>query len=328
MKKIILLILTLITFVGYSQQKKKNHLEEADLKGKVKSIKITQYESLEMTKKDTILNSRQFILYNEQGNKIEENNYDAYGKLYNKSTYIYDDNARLIEKNWLSSQNGNLILIDKHRYEYDKNGNKTKYNSYDSNGNNYGTIVYNHDSNGNKIEEIRYNSDGSIGRKLTYQYNQKQHLTEEIRYVPKENLSLKIIYKYDNQGHLIEAFFYSSRGKLENKQTHKYDKKGNLTQTNTYDSSGNLYARQTFKYDNKENKIEENKFGKDSKYDKKSIFKYNTKGDLTEKIHISKEGFYSKWTYKYDSHGNWIEEIFYDDNLFVAMTKREIAYYE
>ena len=108
MKKIILATLSVLCLVSCNQSEKTNDLTEENLKGKVKSITENTYEAVEkfgQIEKDITISSY-FHIYNEKGNKIEENDYDSDGRLDEKYTY---------------------------KYEYDKNNNWTQQVQYFNN---------------------------------------------------------------------------------------------------------------------------------------------------------------------------------------------------
>ena len=142
MKKIILATLSVLYLVSYGQlekkSEKKNDLTEENLKGKVKSIKETLYEAVDkfgqIEKGDVLVDSSavytddgHFKIYNEKGNKIEENYYNSNGRLYSKTTYKYDEKGNIIEENHYDS---NGRLDSKYTYEYDKNNNWTQRIEY------------------------------------------------------------------------------------------------------------------------------------------------------------------------------------------------------
>ena len=135
MKKIILVILSVLCLVSYGQlekkSEKKNDLTEENLKGKVKSIKETTYKAVDkfgQIEKGDVLNNY-FNIYNEKGNKIEDNSYDSDGRLHSKYTYKYDEKGNMIEENWYESD-GSLYEKHTYKYEYDKNNNWTQRIEY------------------------------------------------------------------------------------------------------------------------------------------------------------------------------------------------------
>ena len=131
MKKIILVILSVLCLVSCNQSEKKNDLTEENLKGKVKSITENTYEAVDkfgqIEKGDVLVDSSavytddgRFKIYNEKGNKIEENYYNSNGSLIYKNTYKYDEKGNKIEENYYNS---NGRLYSKTTYKYDEKGN-------------------------------------------------------------------------------------------------------------------------------------------------------------------------------------------------------------
>ena len=205
MKKIILATLS----ASCNQSEKKNDLTEENLKGKVKSIKETTYKAVDkfgQIEKGDVLNNY-FNIYNEKGNKIEDNFYDSDGNLSSKDTYEYDEKGNNIEKNNYDSDGS---LNSKTTYKYDKKGNKIEDNSYDSDGSLNSKTTYKYDEKGNNIEKNNYDSDGSLNSKTTY--------------------------KYDEKGNMIE---YNTDGRFGEKYTYKYeyDKNNNWIQQVTYEDN-------------------------------------------------------------------------------------------
>ena len=218
MEKIILVILSVLCLVSCNQSEKKNDLTEENLKGKVKSIKETTYKAIEkfgqIEKGDVLVDSSavytdygRFKIYNEKGNKIEENRYNSDGSLYYKVTY-----------------------------KYDGKGNKIEVNHYDSNGSLILKYTYKYDENGNKIEECWYNEDGSLIVKFTPKYDENGNMMEVNNYDSDGSLHKKFTYKYDEKGNKIEINNYNSDGRLDSKTTYKYeyDKNNNWTQRIEY----------------------------------------------------------------------------------------------
>ena len=153
MKKIILATLS----ASCNQSEKKNDLTEENLKGKVKSIKETTYKAVdkfEQIEKGDVLNNY-FNIYNEKGNKIEDNFYDSDGNLSSKDTYEYDEKGNKIEENWYNSDGS---LDSKYTYKYDEKGNIIEENYHNSNGRLYEkhTYKYEYDKNNNWTQRIEY----------------------------------------------------------------------------------------------------------------------------------------------------------------------------
>ena len=136
MKKIILIILSVLCLVSCNQSEKKNDLTEENLKGKVKSITENTYEAIEkfgqIEKGDVSYYAYAVTIYNEKGDRIEENHYNSDGSLLYKYTYKYDKKENIIEKNRYNS-NGSLDEKYTYKYEYDKNNNWIQQVVYENN---------------------------------------------------------------------------------------------------------------------------------------------------------------------------------------------------
>ena len=125
MKKLLLLTLAIatLTSMGYSQTTpaKKNGWEEANLKGKVKSLTESKYGAEdrfgEIQKKESSLSSKETYKYDDKGNLIEKNNYNADG-FYYKHTKKFDDKGNKIEENYYNADGFDY----KHTYKYDDKG--------------------------------------------------------------------------------------------------------------------------------------------------------------------------------------------------------------
>ena len=172
MEKIILVILSVLCLVSCNQSEKKNDLTEENLKGKVKSIKETTYKAIEkfgqIEKGDVLYDvfNDPFItiIYNEKGDRIEENHYNSDGSLDYKVTYKYDENGNKIEGNIYFSDGS---LLEKYTYKYDEKGNIIEKNRYNSNGSldeKY-TYKYEYDKNNNWIQQVVYENNKPIGIK-------------------------------------------------------------------------------------------------------------------------------------------------------------------
>ena len=190
MKKIILVILSVLCLVSCNQSEKKNDLTEENLKGKVKSITENTYEAVDklgqIEKGDVLVDSSavytddgRFKIYNEKGNKIEENYYNSNGRLIYKNTYKYDEKGNKIEENYYNS---NGRLYSKTTYKYDEKGNKIEDYHYDEDGKFNYKYTYKYDEKGNIIEENHYDSNGRLDSKYTYEYDKNNNWTQRIEY--------------------------------------------------------------------------------------------------------------------------------------------------
>ena len=191
MKKIILAILSVLCLVSCNQSEKKNDLTEENLTGQVQSITENTYEAVDkfgqIEKGDVLVDSSavytddgHFKIYNEKGNKIEENYYNSNGRLYSKTTYKYDEKGNMIEDNFYDSDDGSLIY--KNTYKYDEKGNKIEEYHYDEDGKFNYKYTYKYDEKGNNIEKNNYDSNGRLDSKHTYEYDKNNNWTQRIEY--------------------------------------------------------------------------------------------------------------------------------------------------
>lgn len=169
--RILLLMICATLMISRGYNEKKTDLQEANLKGRVKSVREIPYDAVEKFGKVEKGSMRGFsydnayVLYNEQGNIVERNGYNADGSLEYKLTYQYDNKGNIVEENW-----------------YDP------YVSLDS------KWTYQYDNKGNKVEENGYNADGSLDFKSTYQYE----------YDSKDNWTQKKEYKNNKPNEITE----------------------------------------------------------------------------------------------------------------------------
>ena len=171
MKNIILLISLACCFYSCTRNNKvKNSLVKFNLKGKVSSVKESEYIAVEKfgeAQKGSLFGKSTYK-YDEKGNEIECNSYDSDGSLRTKSTYNYDEKGNMIEDKWNSYDSDSSFT--KATYKYDEKGKRIECNSYDSDGSLSLKATFNYDEKGNIIEINAYDSDGSLFSKSTYKY--------------------------------------------------------------------------------------------------------------------------------------------------------------
>lgn len=73
--------------------------------------------------------SNSLYIFNDKGNRIEENRYNSDGELLTKATYKYDDKGNIVEMHEeIGSDHSNKFA----EYEYDKQGNWTRLIYYEN----------------------------------------------------------------------------------------------------------------------------------------------------------------------------------------------------
>ena len=323
-------IKSLYSFTG--KKVKKNDLTELKLKGKVKTFTQTDYDAVEKfgeIQKGEI-DGKSIILFNDNGNKIEENQYKFDGSLKSKNTYKYEDSGNEL----IEHCNYNSVGSLEEKYIYDK-GNIIEHSEYNSDGSLKSKNTRKYDDNGNEIEWKTYQSDGSLIHKYTYKYkyNYKGNKIEEDEYSKADTLYYsKTTYKYDDKGNMIkEDAYHSEYGRLSLYwvRIYKYDDKGNKIEDVSY-TDGSLYSKYTYKYDDKGNKIEHCNYNTNGSLEDKHTYKYDDKGNEIENYNYNSDGsLKDNYTgkYDYDITGNWIKWIIFENSIPQFITERKIEYY-
>jgi|SRR5690554_1556174 len=207
----------------------KNDLTRANLKGKVKSFEIKEYEVTEkfgeVIKGNPKYSTKK--IYNEEGNVIEEANYNSNGDLYLRTIHKYNDSRK---NESIEYSNGNLD--SKTIYVYDDKENVSEERLYSSDGNLIFKIIYIYNDEGNVGEKREYDSIGEMYSKTVYEYNKKGDHIETRSYFSDGDLHYRITIKArDDKGSVVEWSYYNSLKDEPNENSfkNKYDKKGNWT---------------------------------------------------------------------------------------------------
>ncbi len=186
-----------------SVRKQKTDVENAELTGKVKTVRETYGDET-------------FVVtgYDEHGYQIEYNAYYADEGYEDKISYKnkYDENGNRIEQNIYNSGGSFTHQV---AYKYDKHGNNTEAITLDTKGYLIGKRVFVFDGKGNVIDRCSYGTSTDIP--------------------PFEKFS----YTYDSKGNLIEGNGYSSSGRVTTNFTCKYNDRNNCIEQHTYYTSTN-----------------------------------------------------------------------------------------
>jgi hypothetical protein len=147
-------------------------------------------------------------------------------------------------------------------------------------------------------------TEGVITSKESYTYNESGFETEFLLYLANGNLEGKWVNTYDSSNRILESTGHESSGGLYGRTVYKYDNKGRLIKWELYGRTNNLYAEVDCLCDANGRVIQEIGYEKDnyeSEYNAKRFYKY---------------------TYKYDSKGNKIEENDYIEENIISLTTK------
>lgn len=304
-KTVITIGLISIFFSCENTKNIENDLSLHKLSGNIKSVKETSFEAVERFGEITkgkrvgeVFGKRDYyILYNKEGNMLEDNRYKSNGKLSYKSTFEYNDNGKIIGVN---DYNSNEVLTEKQIYSYDNKGYLVENNTYASDGSLKSKTKYKYDYKGNIIEKDVYDSSGDETSRETYKFDDKGNQIEEYSYY----CELKWISEYDDKGNRIRVNCHDSNGKKVRKWIFIYDLIGNKIEEIDSDSDGNRTVNTTYKYDNNRNIIE--------------VYSINPIASLKGT---------DSYIYEYDNQGNWVKRIDSYNGFVKYIIIREIMYY-
>ncbi len=234
---------------------KKNDLQEANLKGKVKSVREIDYEAIQeagQIKKGKVLEgaesevSNVLTNYNEKGYVVDKEYYN-FGYSF-KISYKYDAEGSMVEENHYNSDS-KLEYQILYEYKYDEKGNVVEQIEKGSESKTNRRITYGYDDKGNLVEEKWYYADGTLSWHVTYRYNDKGYKVEEITNSIEQSPS-KITYKYDDKGGNTERDeYFHSGGLVRYKNQYKYDSQGNWIKRIKYvDGTLSIITERTIEY--------------------------------------------------------------------------------
>ncbi len=205
--------------------------------------------------------------------------------------------------------NGVRTDFDKIGYEnyFDANGNLTWGQWSD------GTVIYrnDYDKNGNLIRSVQTGDDSYADTTIeTYTYDANGLLTMSKRSEGSKGYSWSNTYYYtygNNQITVKNVYDDPEEGSETYTFVYTLDDNGNVVkcvydfgvETYTYDARGNLVGNVSVRTDN------------GTTVERKYVFEYNDQDLCVKKIFVGDDGNDSTDTYKYDEHGNVIEEVLY-----------------
>jgi hypothetical protein len=215
--------------------------------------------------------------------------------------------------------------------KYDIYGRKIEEGKYDdySDGGLLYKIVYTYDQNGILTEGNYFSTNDEFLRKQTYSYDKTGNLTEKSSTNFDGSFAEKVTYTYDEFGNNVEENIYNKSNQIT-KLTYQYDSLNHKIEEKYFNINGSLSVSTKYKYDEKGFMIEENKehFPEIDILSKKITYKYDLHGNKIEEISDGKFG--GKWTFKYeyDLHHNWTKQIAFEEEKPLYIIERGILYYE
>ncbi|MFD2512572.1 hypothetical protein ACFSRY_01725 [Pontibacter locisalis] len=258
--KFALILLVILYGCGSSKFAfEENLLPESNFRGKVRTVKTTTYsadiENGKVTKgkkADTQSRPETVMLYDQEGNLLEERQYDSDGTLVNKWVYEYNDKGKETGRAYYFYGD----LVEKEVNKYDEAGNLTEQYAYDYNDSLKYKREIRYDEKGN-VKEIEADRDLFWGRRNIYTYNEEENTVAERTFYEDSTFNFRTIYRFDKKNNLVGLETYDSEGTLQDSTIYTYDKMGNEVQARTYSPQGKRINQTTnkYEYDRKKNWI-------------------------------------------------------------------------
>lgn len=276
--------------------------------------------------------------YNDKGNQLEHIVRNADGSLYFKVITKYNDEGKQLEN---IHYHGDESIFRKTLYQYDEKGNQLSCIEYDKDGGIDHQYLHKYNEQGKRMEEItEYPKDpkSQFNRRITYQYNEHGDTIETIFYKAdgSVNSSYTHDYKYNEFGQLLEDTNYSD-GRMDTIRSHKYNHEGGqLIETVYRNANGGLRSNVIYEYD-KEQCTKETHYKPDGSIDRIVIYTYDPQGNRIETNHLNADGSPYNFVHpkaageteelENDSHGNWIKKTTFYNKLPVNIYLRQITYF-
>lgn len=164
-----------------------------------------------------------------QGPNRKEHQYIS--KFISNVDYKYDKNGNLTSREVYNTSND---LIEKESYKYDTGSRLISYTKYNENGKPVSMESYSYDATGRLMESAGVEPGGGITGRLSIAYDDNGNITDKTWYNQFAEVNGKYKYKYSGSLLIVETKFRGVSEK-ENHNTYAYDDKENLIEIVRYD---------------------------------------------------------------------------------------------
>lgn len=213
-----------------------------------------------------------------------------------------------------SNENG-LTEALRFEYEYDADGNKTRQTGYDSYGNgNTLEYTYDFDTDAIKVRETYCDNDNSSAQKwVDYQYDTDGEMTQRAYWQGNDYMVTRF-YDADADCPAIALISYPLLAALGDSDVMRYISYNN----------GAVTEFATAQYDADGNKVRETIYLADGSPLYSYEYDYDADGNITRETVYDADGALlntGMFAYRYDEHGNVLEQRRYLNGNFTGMTK-------
>jgi len=237
------------------------------------------------------------------------------GDLLTQSTSIYDKNGNQIEYNFFAPQSDKINESKyKFQYEFNEHGKKIQESFLDFKNDRRSLRKYDYDTHNRLVSESHYENDDKLLWKVVYKYGNGNRISDETYYDQSGSMTEKSLYKYDSNNNIIELKEFDSEGKIDGISKYKYDASNYLIEEVYINAEGKPQSIRQYKLDERGNKTEfrwyTNNFTGESV--QLTRYVYDSDNNLTDEMKYNEEDkLVARWKneYKFDEHGNVIEEL-------------------
>ncbi len=297
MRKGWVFIFALILIVCFScrnrlnEKNPENDLGRWGLKGNIKLLKEKTYS--QSGKYSTR------ILFNKEGNIIEQSGFNPDGSLIRTWIYKYENERKVSRDCYV--QNDSL--------------------SY--------TLLYHYGANGKLKSTSLIHNKGQSGIRSELFYDDFENLIKEVVYASNNQVESEVAYKYDQRHRLIEENHNNSLGNKKWKQTFQYCKKGLKEKEYFFTTNDSLLQQIYYKYNKRNKLVEKAIYNASGELIEKSENKFEKNGNIAETNSLLQDGVLinQKYQYKYDKSGNWYFLVQYKNDNLEKTIERELEYY-
>ena len=183
-------------------------------------------------------------------------------------------------------------------------------------------ILFNLD--GYKIEQNDYIPDGTLANRIMYLHQQNK-LVEYNEYDSQGILFGTGKYELDEDGIPKKLNYRTNDGRYNWSESYIYSDNGKITEVEHFNAENIMEAKEIYSYNDKGLLIESELY-KDNKLVSKNTYKNDEEGSNTE-LNYGGDSSVFTYMYNYDSRGNWVKKIVFENNNPSGILVREIEYF-
>lgn len=283
---------------------------------KLKELIVFRKDLVLQSSSENELEEREYIFaktfYDENGNILEEYNYDTRGELAQQYFFSYDENGRMTEKKLLEPDG---TIAERKTFRYNEEGKKDHEKIFyidDS----FDTVHLTYE-NDLITEKKTVDEDGDVDSLEKLEYQGKNLVRHIVMDMDNELVSEKT-WTYDENNRVIESTEMDANEGITVKRIIEYYDSGNQKEVLVYHDDELVQKVLTTEDENQQvvTIIEENKFKKNT-----IQLKYDSRGNAIEQVETDRKGkLVSKVTREYDEQNRLISSDVFIDGQYRSVS--------